>query len=77
MNKWILHSNVHILIHKKKQTIFAQLIRPLGSPQCVGCVAKTACRHFAAVAVVAAAGPAAAVCESAGSKGPPGTSQIW
>ena len=28
MNKWIPHSNVHILIHKKKQTIFAQLICP-------------------------------------------------
>lgn len=28
MNKWIPHSNVHILIRKKKQTIFAQAIRP-------------------------------------------------
>lgn len=28
MNKWIPHSNVCILIHKKKQTIFAQWIRP-------------------------------------------------
>lgn len=30
---------------------------------------QTACRHFAVVAVAAAAGPAAAVGESAGSKG--------